>query len=183
MKKLSLIFLFIFALSLSACGAGTIIIDDSLDDDTTVGDDLGNQDNPDNDIPNDTDTDEDGPPADLGDGEEDDEDSQTANPETGNIIVESPTPDETVTSPFEITGQAKVFEGTVLVRLRNQDGKIVVPVQIVNVHAEEAGEFGSFKIKINYQFYATKEGTVEVYSEDARDGSEINMVEVPVKFE
>ena len=100
-----------------------------------------------------------------------------------NIIVETPLPNSSVTSPFEVSGQARVFEGTVLVRVVNQDGKIVVPEQIVNAHANEQGEFGAFKININYVFYATKEGIVEVFSQSAENGEEINMVEVPIKFE
>ena len=100
-----------------------------------------------------------------------------------NIIVQSPLPNSTVSSPFEVEGMARVFEGTILVRVVNQDGKKVIPEQIVNVHSAEQGEFGAFRIKINYQFYATKEGVIEVFSQSAEDRSEINMVEIPVKFE
>lgn len=100
-----------------------------------------------------------------------------------NIIVEKPLPNSTITSPFEIIGQARVFEGTVLVRVKNQNGATVIPAQIAAAHAKNADEFGAFKITLSYQFYNTKEGVIEVFSQSAADGSEINMVVIPVKFE
>ncbi|MBU4332411.1 Gmad2 immunoglobulin-like domain-containing protein [Patescibacteria group bacterium] len=100
-----------------------------------------------------------------------------------NIVVEAPLPHATLTSPFEVRGQARVFEGTVLIRVKNQYGGVVIPEQVATAHATEAGEFGPFKITLSYQFHATKEGVIEVFNQSAKDGSEENIVVIPVKFE
>jgi len=191
MKKFIIVFtLLILVIGLSACGGNdrVISIDEEdntppVEDDTVDDGDQAELD--DEDTPDDTDEPDDTSDVDSEEPDLDEEDDNTGatNPQTGNIRVETPASGETVTSPFEVTGEANVFEGTVLVRIRNQDGKIVVPELVVTARPEEVGEFGPFKIKINYQFHATKEGTVEVFSQDAKDGTEINMVEIPVKFD
>lgn len=108
----------------------------------------------------------------------------TSEPQSNeNIIVEEPLPNSTVTSPFIVKGQARVLDGTVLIRAKNKTGIIVIPTQVATTHINKADEFGPFKITLGYQFYATREGTIEVFSQSPVDGSEINMVAVPVRFE
>lgn len=103
--------------------------------------------------------------------------------EAQNIIVSMPAHGSSVQSPFEISGQAKLALNNVYVQIKNQDGKIVVPEQEVNIRKSEDKIYGSFKIIINYQFSATKEGVVEVYAKSPFDESPLHLVEVPVKFE
>jgi len=195
MKKTLLItFLIILTFGLTACLDQTSQVYTPVDTETPTDDDIivdqdDQKDSEDNDLSNseheqaDIDDDSDETELDDSDEEETADADETQPAQSENIIVETPLPSSTVTSPFEISGQARVFEGTILVRVKNQDGKIVIPTQIVTAHGADAGEFGDWKIKVNYQFYATKEGIIEVFSESAKDGSEINMVEVPVKFE
>lgn len=183
----TLLILFL-TLTISACGKTIIIDDDVADDDSDSAVDESITDDTDSDFSDSEDLDDAGVINDSSDSSDSSDSPVSAPTQTANIIVETPAPGEVLTSPFLVSGQANVFEGAVLIRIRNQDGKIVIPEPgtaglIVTARSSEVGEFGPFKIKINYQFHATKEGTVEVFSQSAIDGSEINMVEVPVKFD
>lgn len=101
--------------------------------------------------------------------------------ESDNIIVDFPSPFTQLSSPFEVTGQARVFENTVNVDVTTLDGTPLIQ-QFTTANAPDVGEFGNFKQKIFYEFSSTKEGYVEVYSISAEDGSKINIVRIPVKF-
>ena len=99
-----------------------------------------------------------------------------------NIRVSSPEANAVLNSPFKVVGearldssrQANVFEGTVNIRITNLDGVALIS-EVANARASEVGEFGPFSITLNYQFSNTKEGYVEVYSIDVKDGKEINL--------
>ncbi len=110
--------------------------------------------------------------------------SEPATPSTGseNIRVTSPKPGDTVTSPFIVSGEARVFENQLTVRISNSAGTKLID-QPVTARAKDAGEFGPFKVNMHYQFKNTKDGFVEVFNHSAKDGSIENMVKIPVKFE
>lgn len=99
-----------------------------------------------------------------------------------NILVNEPKSDAVLSSPFVVSGEARVFENVVTVRVTKRDGTVLIEEQ-ANAHPTQIGEFGPFDITLNYQFSTTKEGYVEVFSENARDGSKSNMVKIPVSFE
>lgn len=99
-----------------------------------------------------------------------------------NIIVTTPTSDQTVNSPFLVTGQAKVFEGTINLRIKKPSGDILIQ-EIATAHALEVGDWGNFSVNLHYAFQSTKEGMLEVYSIDAATGQEENLVGIPLKFE
>ncbi len=99
-----------------------------------------------------------------------------------NIVVTAPEPNSTITSPVTITGSARVFENTVNVAFRDTEGTTKIQ-EIAIARAPDIGQFGDFAITIHYNFSATKEGTIEVFSLSAKDGSEIDTVVIPVKFE
>ncbi len=105
-----------------------------------------------------------------------------ATSETGNIIVNTPTADSTAASPIEITGTAKVWGKTVNVDIVNSKGDVMIS-EIANVHANAIGEFGPFRVGINYAFQATKEGAIRVYSTNPQTGGPEHLVEIPVKFQ
>lgn len=99
-----------------------------------------------------------------------------------NIIVTAPSADQAVTSPFLVTGQAKVFEGTVNLRVKNPPGDTMFEA-FTTARGGEAGEWSNFSVTLNYAFTHTKEGLLEVYSISPKDGSEENLVGIPLKFE
>lgn len=99
-----------------------------------------------------------------------------------NILVDTPEQGDVLSSPFVVSGEARVFENVLIVQVTNQTGKALIK-ETVKAHPADVGQFGPFKITLSYSFSQTKEGFVEVYSESARDGSKQNLVKIPVKFE
>jgi len=98
-----------------------------------------------------------------------------------NIEVLNPIPNQQLTSPFNVEGRARVFENQINVRVKGKDNKTLIQESAI-VKSPEAGQWGDFSLTISYDFTLTKEGSVEVYSVSAKDGSEQNLVSVPVKF-
>ena len=88
---------------------------------------------------------------------------------------------DSLISPVIIEGEAVAFENTVIIELRNKEHETMVK-EFANVKAPDIGRSGSFKITLHFDFDLTKEGYVAVYEESAKDGSEVNLVEIPVGF-
>ncbi|MCK5061063.1 Gmad2 immunoglobulin-like domain-containing protein [Candidatus Parcubacteria bacterium] len=88
---------------------------------------------------------------------------------------------DNIVSPVVIEGDAVAFENTVIVELRNQEHETMVK-EFVTVKSLDIGKSGPFSITLHFDFSSTKEGYVAVYEESAKDGSEVNLVEIPVMF-
>ncbi len=88
---------------------------------------------------------------------------------------------DNITSPVVIEGEGIAFENNLIVELRNNDHKALVK-EHVTIKSSDIGESGPFKITLHFVFSGTKEGFVAVYEESAKDGSELSLVEIPVKF-
>ncbi|MBZ9572400.1 GerMN domain-containing protein [Patescibacteria group bacterium] len=101
--------------------------------------------------------------------------------EISNIIVFNPKEGDEVGLPLKIEGKARVFEGTVNLRLREKEGGILVE-DIVTAQSPEIGQFGPFKKELTYPLPKTREGILEVFQISAKDGSEIDKVIIPLKF-
>lgn len=98
------------------------------------------------------------------------------------IWVTSPIPDSKVASPLTVTGTAwGVFEATVNLRLVTEDEQ-----KIVEGHTTASawmGERGVFETTLHFTKPKTKTGYLEVFWYSPKDGSELDKVRVPVKFE
>ena len=101
--------------------------------------------------------------------------------QTANITVKNPAPNQQLSSPFKVEGQARVFENQINIRVKSKDGRTLITESAI-VNSPEVGQWGDFSIEISYDFNLTKEGFIEVYSTSAKDGSEENLVSIPVKF-
>ncbi len=88
---------------------------------------------------------------------------------------------DNIVSPVVIEGEAVAFENTVTVELRNQEHETMVK-EYVTTKAPDVGKSGPFKITLEFDFSSTKEGYVAVYEESAKDGSEVNLVEIPITY-
>lgn len=99
-----------------------------------------------------------------------------------NIRVTSPKPDAVLASPFAVSGEARVFENIVSVRVTNTNGDMLIE-ETAYARSPDAGEWGPFTINLTYQFKNTRAGFVEVYHASAKDGSEEDLIRIPVKFE
>lgn len=97
-----------------------------------------------------------------------------------NITVTMPKPYEEVVSPLHVEGTARVFENLLNIRLKNQAGKMIA-LATAYASAPDVGQFGPFSADLTF-VAQTGMGTLEVYSISPLDGSEINLVAIPVKF-
>lgn len=102
--------------------------------------------------------------------------------ETRNITVTSPDPNQLVGSHFlAIVGEARVFENAYNWRVKDEDGTVIAE-GFGTATAPDIGQFGPLVTYAAYSATPGEVGTVEVYSLSARDGSEQDMVRIPVTF-
>lgn len=106
--------------------------------------------------------------------------SVTAAPGTADglpgIVVSTPAPGATVGSPVRITGNASVFEANVQVRIKDASGRTIG--QGFTTASQGAPGRGAFAAEIAYS--GRGPGTIEVYSQSPRDGSDQFLVRIPV---
>jgi hypothetical protein len=105
----------------------------------------------------------------------------TASQQETNIKVSTPKPNDEVSLPLVIKGEARVFEGQFNYRLRDKDGSVLVESGIT-VSAQESKEYKSFEVHESYPEPKGDTGTLEVFDYSAKDGSEIDKIAIPVKF-
>lgn len=97
------------------------------------------------------------------------------------ILVESPLPFETVTSPLRVTGTANTFEATFSYELTDTDG-LIVDENFVTA-TSGTGTRGTFDFTTKpYSVPFDGVGSLIVFEHSAKDGSRINLVEIPVRM-
>ena len=94
------------------------------------------------------------------------------------IAVALPQSGMRVSSPITITGSANVFEATVNIRVLNGDGEVIA--ESFAMATCGTGCRGDFSTQIDVPIDAEQPGTVQVFEYSAKDGSMINVVEIPV---
>lgn len=98
-----------------------------------------------------------------------------------NIIVAEPVAGDVVGFPLTIIGQARVFEAVFQYRVIDDMGVVLAEGHAM-ADASDVGEFGSFAVSVHYDKPTVARGVVEVFSLSAKDGSEQDMVRIPVVF-
>ncbi|MEW5762122.1 MAG: Gmad2 immunoglobulin-like domain-containing protein [Bacillota bacterium] len=96
------------------------------------------------------------------------------------IWVTRPQPEAVVTSPLEVRGSAMVFEGTVYLRLVTAEGKKLAETYTTATAGAPAR--GEFAATLTFTPPRRGKGFVEVFWPSPKDGSELDMVRVPVQF-
>jgi germination protein M len=94
------------------------------------------------------------------------------------ILVESPAPGASVTSPLTISGTANTFEATFMVELRPDQGEPLYQDFVTATSGN--GTRGTFEKTIDFTVDREIPGTLVVYESSAEDGSVVNEVEIPV---
>ena len=98
------------------------------------------------------------------------------------ILIEDPLPLATVPATFTVSGSANTFEASLFLRLTTEDGDVLSdePVQATS----GSGTRGTFEATLTVPG-GTPDGPLSLlgYEQSARDGSEVNMFEVPLRFE
>ena len=97
--------------------------------------------------------------------------------QTPQILVESPLPGDTVSSPIRMRGTANVFEATVSIDVRDAAGKLLL--RTFTTATSGTGTRGTFDTSLAVP---AAEGTVVIvaYESSAEDGRPLHVAEVPV---
>lgn len=107
--------------------------------------------------------------------------SQDENKLKQNIKVSQPTAGQTIGSPVRVAGTAQTFQGAIWVRLRSSSGLVLSEKPALASASGSAG--GTFEASLSFTApKSTTRGTVEVFSNDPRDGHEKDLVSVPVSI-
>lgn len=103
---------------------------------------------------------------------------------SANIQVSSPKAGEEVSFPFTISGQARVFENMLSVRLLEQGTRKLLYQVPVYAKAPDMGQFGPFEQEIGYLVAQPADENVilEAFWNSPKDGSEIDAVSIPLKL-
>ena len=99
-----------------------------------------------------------------------------------NVIVSSLIDHQVIGNPFVILGRARAFESVVNWRISDAHGKVLGQGSVMT-NAQDMGLYGSFRVRA---FFAdvpeTDTGTAQVFTMSPKDGSEQDMVSIPVTF-
>ncbi len=96
------------------------------------------------------------------------------------ILVESPLPFAQVTSPLQVTGTANTFEAVFQLNVTDGEGLIVYDQH--HMATSGTGTRGTFDVTATFEVPRPGQGAVIVFEYSAKDGSQINIVEVPVQI-
>jgi germination protein M len=96
------------------------------------------------------------------------------------ILLESPTPGEEVSSPLRLVGTSNTFEATMQIEIVDNSGLIVY--EGFTTATSGTGERGDFDTTIEFELSREGFGSIILFELSARDGSRINIVEIPVDF-
>lgn len=97
------------------------------------------------------------------------------------ILVENVAPGDTVRSPVRLTGTANTFEATFMITITDWDGRIVY--EDFATATSGSGTRGTFDVTVPFEVEQAGMGAIIVWEESAKDGSQINVVEIPVRIE
>jgi hypothetical protein len=97
------------------------------------------------------------------------------------IVVDSPRPGATVSSPVTVAGNANVFEATVSLRLVDAAGNVLV--RDFTTATCGTGCRGDYSTKLKFAVDTSQTGFIEVFEESAEDGSPLFMVRLPVRLQ
>lgn len=95
------------------------------------------------------------------------------------LVVVSPSANATVTSPLVVSGFGRVFEQQFSWRIKDASGAVVEEGSAMT-HAADAGQFGPFSFEVFLPAMSDVRFALEVLEYSAKDGSETNLVNVPL---
>ena len=99
------------------------------------------------------------------------------------IVVESPYPGQLVTSPLTVTGFSRTFEATVVYDIVIPPSGEIVADGFTTAAQPDANLFGPFEFTVDFETDVDGFGAVIIFEQSAKDGSQINIYEVPVFME
>jgi len=99
-----------------------------------------------------------------------------------NIVINQPISNASISSPVEISGRARVFEGLVLFRVRDFFNQLIAEGSVET--GMGASEWGPYRTTLEFPQPVSPTGWVEVYTQSANDknGSDQDLIRLPVAF-
>jgi spore germination protein GerM len=97
------------------------------------------------------------------------------------ILVETPAVGDTISSPMELAGTANTFEATLNYELLGADGEVLAGNFLTATCG--TGCRGTFEASVPFEWMGEPRGTLVAFEISAKDGSRINVVEIPLAFE
>jgi hypothetical protein len=96
------------------------------------------------------------------------------------IVVESPAIGARVSSPVTVSGTADVFEAVVSIAILDAHGRVVSSTFTMATCG--TGCRGNYSVDVTFKSpsFKTQRGTIQVFEASAKDGSPINVVDIPV---
>ena len=94
------------------------------------------------------------------------------------VLLESPTPGQSVSSPARLTGTANTFEAQFMVQIVDARGRVLVDKSEMATSGN--GTRGTFDVKVAFAIGTAQEGSIVVYEVSPEDGSHTQIVKVPV---
>lgn len=94
------------------------------------------------------------------------------------IFVASPAVNDTVNSPIRVHGTANTFEAAFMLQILDADGTILVEEPMMATSG--TGTRGTFDVTIDFNAQPGSQITLRVFEQSARDGSDVNVVEIPL---
>lgn len=92
-------------------------------------------------------------------------------------VIDRPAPGDTVTSPVTVSGQVAAFEATFKITIYQADGSIIADVTGMS---QEGQTLSHFSEDVTFSVSVPKPACIWVYELSARDGSLINVGQIPV---
>jgi hypothetical protein len=97
--------------------------------------------------------------------------------QTPQILIESPLPGDTVTSPVELSGTANVFEANVSIEVKDETGTVIL--EAFTTATSGTGTRGTFDTKLNLPG-ASGTVTIVTFESSAKDGTPLHVRDVQV---
>lgn len=94
------------------------------------------------------------------------------------IVVRTPVEGDEIVSPVTIAGTADVFEATVSIRVLDESGDELASTFTTATCG--TGCRGTYSAEVSFFVERRQDGTIEVFESSAEDGSQINLVSIPV---
>jgi germination protein M len=97
------------------------------------------------------------------------------------ILVEAPTRGDSAQASLRVWGTANVFEAVLNAKLLDAAGSVIAGPVTINA-SSGTGTRGTFDVTIPFSVTSSQNGTLVVYSDSPKDGSAINVTEIPVQL-
>lgn len=100
------------------------------------------------------------------------------------ILIEQPYPGAEVTNPLTIQGESNTFEATVRYAITTGGGDGVLLTEGFTTATGGMGIWGSFQVTVDLTDFASDyqpgPGSIIMWEDSPRDGSQLNVVEIPI---